>query len=529
VKERGRVFAPAAGRSAVTTRNNTALVAFALAIAQGAQVTQAPPATVTQAPPATRLPDTPEGVDAFVVAEMARIHIPGLSLAVVSGGNVVKAKGYGFADVNRGEAVTPETVFRIGSMSKPFLAAGIMLLAQDRKLSIDDPISKYFAGTPSSWSSITVRHFLSHTSGVVREGPAYDKGKVKPDSVVVRSAYAKPLLFPTGSKYSYCNVCYFALADLITRASGTPWDVFLTQRVFKPQGMTLTQTTTAAPVPRSAKGYEWREASRLRNARYAEFEQNSALRPSGAFRSTVLDLARWDAALYRDDVLTRASREAMWTPAKLTDGTTSWYGLGWFVGSLNGHRWVGHGGNVNGFSAAITRFIDDSLTVIVLTNKDGEDVDIAHQVARAYLLERSVAMLRDRLARDNDTLDVQTRLAALYLSHESYEKALELLEQIVQRRPNDRAALLQLGFLGAEAHIALARAETALRAYLALPPTSGRGQGSGYPLAHYRLALIHEQRNEFDKARAELAAAIALYSEYKLARDAEQRMRGRKP
>ena len=415
----------------------TTLVAFSLVLAQA-----------TQAQPATRPPGTPEGVDAFVLAEMARIHIPGLSLAVVRAGKVVKAKGYGFADVERREPVTPETVFKIGSTSKQFLATGIMLLAQEGKLTVDDPISKHLAGTPPSWSSITVRHFLTHTSGVQREGPAYNSGKVQPDSVVVQSAYAQPLLFPTGSKCSYCNVCYFALADVIARVSGTPWDVFLTQRVFAPQGMTSTQTTTTAPVPRSAKGYEWREASSLRKARYTVSEQNTALRPSGAFRSTVLDLAKWDAALYRDDVLTRVSREAMWTPAKLTDGTTSWYGFGWFVGSLYGRRWVGHGGNVNGFSAAITRFLDDSLTVIVLTNKDGENIDgIADQVASAYLLEKDEAPLRDRLTRGNDTLDVHTRLAKLYLSHQSYVKAHEVLEQIMQKRPTDRWALLSWGSL----------------------------------------------------------------------------------
>ena len=481
-----------------------------------------------QAP--TRPPGTPEAVDAFVLAEMARMHIPGLSLAVVKEGKVVKAKGYGFADVERREPVTPETVFKIGSISKTLLATGIMLLAQEGKLTVDDPISKHLAGTPPSWSSITVRHFLSHTSGVLREGPAYNSGKVQADSVVVRSAYAQPLLFPTGSKFSYCNVCYFALADVIARVSGTPWDAFLTQRVFAPQGMTSMQTTTTAPVPRSAKGYEWREASGSRKADYAVFEKNNALRPSGAFRSTVLDLAKWDAALYRDDVLTRVSREAMWTPAKLTDGTTSRYGFGWFVGSLYGRRYVGHGGNMNGFSAEMTRFLDDSLTVIVLTNKDGEDIDgIANQVASAYLREQDEALLRDRLIRGDDALDVQTRLAALYLSHQSYVKALEVLEQILQKRPTDRTALLQMGFLGAEAGIALDRAESALTAFLALPPASGRGQGSGYPLAHYRLALIYEKRGEFGKARAELATALQLYPEYKLALEAEQRLRGRHP
>jgi D-alanyl-D-alanine carboxypeptidase len=497
----------------------TTIVALSLVLAQA-----------TQAQPATPPPDSPEGVDAFVLAEMARIHIPGLSLAVVRAGKVVKAKGYGFADVERREPVTPETVFKIGSTSKQFLATGIMLLAQDGKLTVDDPISKHLAGTPPSWSSITVRHFLTHTSGVLREGPAYNSGKVQPDSVVVQSAYAQPLRFPTGSQFGYCNVCYFALADVIARVSGTPWDVFLTRRVFAPQGMTTTQTTTAAPVPHSAKGYEWREASSRHEAGYTVSSQNTALRPSGAFRSTVLDLAKWDAALYRDDVLTRVSREAMWTPAKLTDGTTSRYGFGWFVGSLYGRRRVGHGGNVNGFSAEIARFPDDSLTVIVLTNKDGEDIEIADQVASAYLLEEAEALLRDRVTHGQDPVFAQTRLVTLYLSLQSHAKALEVLEQMVQKRPADRWALLQLGFLGAEAGFAPDRAESALTAFLALPPpASGRGQGSGYPAAHYRLALIYEQRKEFDKARAELATALQLFPEYKLAREAEQRLRGRNP
>jgi D-alanyl-D-alanine carboxypeptidase len=497
----------------------TTFVALSLAFVQ-----------VTQTQPTTRPPVIPQDVDAFVAAEMERRHIPGLSLAVISAGKVVKVKGYGFADVEHREPVTPETVFKIGSMSKQFLATGIMLLAQQGKLNVDDPISKYFAGTPSSWSAITVRHFLNHTSGVEREGPAYNKRKVQPDSVVVQSTFADTLLFPTGSKFGYCNVCYFALADVIARVSGTPWDVFLTQRVFSPQGMMSTATTTTASAPHSAKGYEWQEKSFWHRARYAISDQNTALRPSGAFRSTVLDLVKWDAALYRDDVLTRASRETMWTPTRLTDGNTAWYGFGWFTDSLWGHPWVGHGGNVNGFSAEMSRFPNDSLTVIVLTNKDGEGYrEFADQIARPYLLERMEPPLVAALAQDNDSLTAHKRLASLYLSHQSYVKALPVLEKIVQQRPADRGTLLALGLAGAEGGIALNRAESALNAFLALPPISGRGPGSNYPLAHYRLALIYEQRKEYEKARAELAAALQLNPELKQARDAELRLRGRNP
>lgn len=338
----------------------------------------------TQAAPATRLPTTPDSVDAFVAVEMARQHVPGVSLAVVRAGKVIKAKGYGFADVERSEPVTPETVFKIGSVSKQFLAAGIMLLAQDGKLSVDDPVSRHLAGTPESWNGITLRHFLTHTSGVLREGPAFNPALAQPDSVIVQSAYARPLQFPTGSKWQYCNVCYFALADIITRVSGTSWDVFSTKRIFAPHGMSSTRTTTTDPVPRSAKGYRWRDGS------YTVAQNYTALRPSGAFLSTVLDLAKWDAALYRNDVLTRATREAMWTPVRLSDGTTHGYGFGWALDTLEGRRVVTHGGSLPGFRAGMTRILEDSLTVIVLTNADGAEPDtFAEGVMRAYLRPRT--------------------------------------------------------------------------------------------------------------------------------------------
>jgi D-alanyl-D-alanine carboxypeptidase len=320
-------------------------------------------------------------VDRFVAAEMTRRHIPGVSLAVVRGGKVIKAQGYGVADLEHDIPVTPQTVFKIGSVSKQFLATGIMLLAQDGRLSVDDPIAKYFAGTPESWQDITLRHFLTHTSGVLREGPAFDALKVQPDSVVIRSAFAQPLEFPTGSKYQYCNVCYFTLADVIARVSGKPWDVFLAERVFRPMKMTATRTTTLTEiVPHRARGYTWRDSG------YVNAPELLALRPSGAFLSTVLDLSKWDAVLYDDRVLTKASREAMWTPVRLTGGASYGYGFGWGLDSLDGHWRVSHGGSLPGFRAEIERFPNDSLTVIVLTNADGaHPEEIARGVARIYL------------------------------------------------------------------------------------------------------------------------------------------------
>ena len=333
------------------------------------------------AQPASRPTVSRDTVDRYVAAEMERAHIPGVALAVLRAGKPVKIAGYGFADLEHRVPVTPRTVFKIGSVSKQFIATGIVLLAQDGRLAIDDPISRHLAGTPETWNRVTLRHLLTHTSGIVREGPAFDPMRLQPDSVVIRSAFAVPLEFSTGSKYQYCNVCYFTLAEVVARVSGKPWDEFLAERVFRPMGMTSTRaTTTTSLVPHRARGYAWRDGG------YVNAPEFLALRPSGAFLSTVEDLARWDAALYDDRVLGRASRESMVQPIRLEDGTMSGYGFGWFLDSVDGRWRVRHGGTLPGFRAQMTRFPNDSLTVIVLANADGAQPDaIAREVARMYL------------------------------------------------------------------------------------------------------------------------------------------------
>jgi CubicO group peptidase (beta-lactamase class C family) len=333
-----------------------------------------------EAQPAQTAATAPDAVDRFVAAEMSRRHIPGVSIAVSRRGNPIKVEGYGMADLEHKIPVTPETVFKIGSVSKQFLATGIMLLAQEGRLSIDDPVSKYVDDAPESWRGITLRHLLTHTSGILREGPAFDPWKIQPDSVVIKSAFARPLDFPTGTKYQYCNVCYFTLADIIARVSGMSWEAFLTEKVFRPAGMTATRsTTTTALVNGRARGYVWRSNG------YENAQDFLALRPSGAFISTAVDLARWDTALHGDRVLTKASREAMWMPTPLTGGATSGYGFGWQLSVFEGHQQVHHGGSLPGFRAEMALFPNDGLTVIVLTNADGaQPADIARGIARIY-------------------------------------------------------------------------------------------------------------------------------------------------
>ena len=320
-------------------------------------------------------------VDDYVKAEMQKQHIPGLSLAVIKDGKIIKVQGYGLANVELNVPATAETVYKIGSVSKQFIAAGIMVLIQENKVSLDDKISKFLEGTPDTWKDITVRHLLTHTSGIVREAPGFDAYKIQNDADVIKTAYPLPLRFAPGEKYEYCNVGYFTLAEIIRKVSGKPWGDYLNERLFTPLEMTATRTTTMTEIVQNrANGYVWR-SGKLDNAGIL-----FAVRPSGAFLSSVLDLAKWDAALYTDRILKQSTLSQMWAPVKLNNGATHPYGFGWELNTVGGHKIVHHGGSLPGFRAQFARFIDDKLTIVVLTNGDGANPrSIALGVAGLYI------------------------------------------------------------------------------------------------------------------------------------------------
>jgi D-alanyl-D-alanine carboxypeptidase len=322
-------------------------------------------------------------VDDYVRAEMQRQHIPGTSIAVVKDGKIIKVEGYGLANVELNVPARPETVYQIGSVSKQLISAGILLLIQDGKLSLDDKISQFLEGTPDTWKDITLRHLLTHTSGIVREAPGFDPFKVQADADVIKTAYQSPMRFAPGEKYEYCNVGYFSLAEIIRKVSGKSWADFLKERLFLPLEMNVTRTTTVTEIVQNrADGYIWR------NNKFDNATSFFALRPSGAFLSSVLDLAKWDAALYTDKILKSSVRDQMWSPVKLNSGATHPYGFGWELSKVAGHRLVHHGGSLPGFRAQIARFVDDKLTVIVLTNGESANPNlIALGIAAQYIPE----------------------------------------------------------------------------------------------------------------------------------------------
>lgn len=326
-------------------------------------------------------------VDDYIRAEMERQHIPGLSLAVVKNGEIQKSAGYGLANVEAGLPVRSETVFQIQSITKTFTASGVMLLVEQGKIGLEDKLTKYLDDLPENWSGVTIRHLLTHTSGIkdfINE-PTVDMRKDIEPVEVIESLRKLPLNFPTGDKYAYSNTGYHLLAMVIQKVTGKFWSDYLEETILDPLQMNDTRVIGWANViTNRAAGYLWVDG-KLQNGRH--IAPTILGYAGGGFRSTALDLAKWDAALCSEKILKRATLEQMWTPAKLNDGSNMSYGLGWSIGKHRGHRLISHtGSHMTGFKTALTRFVDDQLTVIVLTNqREANQMAIATGVAAFYI------------------------------------------------------------------------------------------------------------------------------------------------
>jgi CubicO group peptidase (beta-lactamase class C family) len=323
-------------------------------------------------------------VDTFVQEEMTRLRIPGVALAVLREGRLFKAKGYGQANVELGVPVHVDTIFQSGSIGKQFTAAAVMLLVEEGKIGLDDPVGKFLESAPEAWKAITVRHLLTHTSGIKTYSPSdldYRKDYSEPE--LLRIAAGFPLDFQPGEKWSYSNTGYILLGMIIRRASGKFYGDFLRERVFAPLGMETARVIDEADiVPNRAAGYRLVNGA-LKNQEWVSPSLNTTA--DGSLYLTVLDMAKWDAALAGERLLKRASLEAMWTPVTLKDGKTHPYGFGWALAKANGHPVIEHGGAWQGFLNFIARYPDERLTVVVLTNLAGHDpARLAHRIAEIY-------------------------------------------------------------------------------------------------------------------------------------------------
>ena len=324
----------------------------------------------------------PARIEVVVREEMTRQKIPGVSVAVVRAGTVVVARGFGYANIEHLVPVTPDTVFQSGSVGKQFTATLIMMLVEQGRVALDDSVAKYFPEAPEPWKAVTIRMLLTHTSGMTDYPAEFDFRRDYPEDELLARAMRIPLAFAPGAKWSYSNLGYLTLGILIHRVTGRFYGDLLQERIFKPLGMTTARIISESDiVPNRAAGYRLVEGE-VKNQEWVSPTLNTTA--DGALYLTTLDMAKWDAALYGDTLLSRASLDRMWTPVKLNDGSTAPYGFGWSLGEVNGHRIVEHGGSWQGFKAYIARYVDDALTVVAFANLAGARLDtIVKKIAAA--------------------------------------------------------------------------------------------------------------------------------------------------
>lgn len=344
-------------------------------------------------------------LDRYVSKHMQTQGIPGLSLAVVHNGDLVEARGYGLANSELNVPATPHTVYQLQSITKSFVALGIMMLVGDARLKLDASIVTFFPALPSAWAAISIRHLLAMTSGIQNFIGDHDSLEdliafaqhTASDAALIDWAANRPLHFTPGTRYHYSPTNYHLLGLLIQHVTGQPWHVFLAARMFAPLQMTHTRVVDwNTIIPHRAAGYVQLDGP-LQNGYY--MTPTIMASAAGGLYFTVLDLAKWDAALYTEQLGPQAVLERMWTPteaASFLEGGLACdesYGLGWEIQQHGGTRVVGHrGDHVTGFTSRILRFIDQKLTIIVLTNLLPVDVEqIVNGIAALYLPNRRVA------------------------------------------------------------------------------------------------------------------------------------------
>ena len=324
-------------------------------------------------------------IDRYVFSQIQRQHIPGLALAIVRGGRVVKMRGYGLANVELGVLASADTVFEIGSITKSFTSMAVLLLREQGRLSLDDRLDKFLTDIPDAWKPVTIRQLLWHTSGVpdYEEVMGYDsyRNLMTPEQVIALVA-AKPLDFPSGSQWRYSNTGYYLLTLVIEKLGGEKYADFVAKDILAPAGMTHTRASDPPVViPNRAAGYEYREAMRNRDA-----IQPSATGGAGMLVSTVGDMVRWASVIGKGAIVKPESHELMFTDSVLANGSRSGYGFGWFVSPMRGHRAFAHSGGTAGFACNLLHLPDDDVTIVVLTNSGSSNpISITDHFARVLV------------------------------------------------------------------------------------------------------------------------------------------------
>lgn len=329
------------------------------------------------------------GRDATVAALMRDYtgRVPGASVLVLHEGRPLLRRGYGLADVETGAAATPDTHYRLASVSKQFTAAAVLLLVQDGKLGLDDPLRRWLPSLPPVGDAITIRQVLSHTSGLIDYEDLMPPGRYDDGARQMRDADVLRVLegqdrtyFAPGQGYRYSNSGYALLALIVEKASGRRYGEFLRERIFLPLGMreAVAYERGVSEVAHRAYGYS------LEQGQWRRTDQSptSAVLGDGGIYASIDDLAKWDAALYDDRLLSAASRRLAFAPHTPTDQAGVEYGYGWRISGET----LWHSGESIGFRNVFVRWPQRRLSVAVLSNRnDPEPYRLALQIAELYL------------------------------------------------------------------------------------------------------------------------------------------------
>jgi len=302
---------------------------------------------------------------------LVKSNIPGGLIAVYQNGKILHIKPFGLANVELDVPVSEQTVFEIGSISKQFATATVMMLAEEGKLSVNDPISKHLNSLPSEWMAVTIKQLMLHQSGIpdYEEIRSYDvyRYRLTPEEVI-RIGHSRPMDFAPGTGYYYSNTGYYLLSMIIEQVEAMPLREVLQKRIFKPLGMTQTRfADPAAIIKHRAAGYWENKVGDLINRNPTEYSSTLA---AGGILTSAGDMAKWDAALNGDELLSAKSKAEMWFSGKLPDGSETKYGYGWGLSAYKStYKRQSHSGQVGGFTSFYTRFPEQGFSTMVFVNR----------------------------------------------------------------------------------------------------------------------------------------------------------------
>ncbi len=323
-------------------------------------------------------------------AEFNQPSKPGAAVMVIRKGKILHAKGYGLANVGKQTRCDTNTNFRLASVSKQFTAMAAMILAERKRLSLDERLTELFPEFPAYGKEITVWHLLTHTSGLRDYEDAIPKGTTLPvlDRDVLRLMMQQNGTdFAPGSKYHYSNTGFALLAMIVEQRSGQTFATFLRENIFTPLKMnnTLAYEQGISAVANRAFGY----TVKTNGVEPTDQSLTSSVLGDGGIYSSVADLFKWDAALYSTKLVSKKTLGLIFTPHVATDKPETSYGFGWYIGNYRGQKKIWHSGTTCGFMTRIERFPSKKFTVIILTNCRGEDrlPEISRKITDLYLFD----------------------------------------------------------------------------------------------------------------------------------------------